>query len=201
MQAAHQQSWDPWGWGAFSDSCSSALKTSLSETRLGTEGGDARCPFLALLTDPGLLSLPITLPPTIRPQVSSSPNSLCLGQPQPQSKEPVLSPKWVSSERLFYSRPLRINLLLHLINLNCCCAERNKMERKISCLHFREWGTPGGLPPPGLLPEALGSGCTLPHFPATSLLCSHNKPPATLHESSKRGGTGFLSLLTSSSRA
>ena len=132
LQAAHQQSWDPWGWGAFSDSCSSALKTSLSETRLGTEGGDARCPFLALLTDPGLLSLPITLPPSIRPQVSSSPNSLCLGQPQPQSKEPVLSPKWVSSERLFYSRPLRINLLLHLINLNCCCAERNKMERKIS---------------------------------------------------------------------
>lgn len=170
MQGAHQQSWDPWGWGAFSDSCSSALKTSLSETRLGTEGGDAGCPFSTLSTDPGLLPLPITLPRSILPQVSAIPNSLCLGQPHPQSKEPVLSPKPVSSERLFYSRPLRNNLLLHLINLNCCCAERNKMERKISCLHFREWGTPGGscLQAFSLGPWAQDAPAPLPPLPWTN---------------------------------
>ena len=133
--------------------------------------------------------------PPILPQVSSSPDSLCLGQPQPQSKEPVLSPKGVNSERLFYFRPLRNNLLLHLINLNCCFAERKKMERKISCLHFREWGPPGcsrlqafslgpwaqAAPcPTSLLRHSLAPIMSAPYYPARFLQKRRRRFPCPL---------------------
>lgn len=102
-------------------------------------------------------------------QTRSSPDSLFLGQPQPvpTSRQRACAFPQSGCEVKDYSRQMRNNLLLHLINLNCWCAERKKWKGKSSAYRSGRGAHPGGSSLPPLLPGA--------PFPF-SLLCHSSAP-------------------------
>lgn len=118
--------------GAFPDPRRGALDASQGENRLGTKDSDVvRTPPQPSRACPGPLppkQPPFPFLPRPGPLPTASFCDSCSLSP-PRGKEPVRFSKsgWVGRD---YFRQMRNNLLLHLINLNWCCAERKKWKGK-----------------------------------------------------------------------